>query len=43
MPVDITHLSLAGGLIIELLALTYIVRVERVVAADLKRRGLWRG
>jgi hypothetical protein len=37
MPVDMTHLFPAGGLIIELLGLIYIVRVEHEVAADLKR------
>jgi len=37
MPVDITHIVLAVGLIIELLGLIYIVRVEPEVAADLRR------
>jgi hypothetical protein len=37
MPVDITHMFRAVGLIIELLGLVYIVRVECEVAADLRR------
>jgi len=37
MPVDITHIVLAVGLIIELFGLIYIVRVEREIAADLRR------
>ncbi|MBV8054300.1 MAG: hypothetical protein JOZ29_02260 [Deltaproteobacteria bacterium] len=37
MPIDITHIFLAIGLIFELLVLGYVVRVEREVAADLKR------
>jgi len=37
MPIDITHIVLGVGLIIELLGLIYIVRVEREVAADLRR------
>ena len=37
MPVDYTHIFLGIGLMIELLGLIYIVRVEREVAAGLKR------
>jgi hypothetical protein len=37
MSVDITHILLGVGLIIELLVLAYAIRVEREVAADSRR------
>jgi hypothetical protein len=36
MPLDITHIVLGVGLIIELLVLAYVIRVEREVSSDLK-------